>query len=191
MYDEAVSYWTIGLQYFHLVKAIVGETIKQNNAFVIISDEDISWDQYELDTKWSDHRLIIPVLFDFYHGVEIILKGFLIAAGKLGTKNHELSKLLSEFEKYYSNGELHIFFTKYIDIAHLPDLLKDFCKESSITMDDYYQALKYPKSNRGNKYFYLPLKYKGKNGVTFFKELEKDIDDAINQIVDLGRSIKP
>ena len=148
--EEALGYWTIGLQYLHLVEAVIAETVAQRNAHVLVSDREISWDQYERDTKWSDHRLVIPVLFDFYHGVEVILKGFLVAEGKTVGTNHKLSHLASEFETCFPCHTLGATARKYIAQDQLPDLLRSFCKASGITIDDYYQALKYPQSTRGN-----------------------------------------
>ena len=189
--QEALGYWTIGLQYLHLVEAVIAETVAQRNAHVVVSDEEISWDQYERDTKWADHRIVIPVLFDFYHGIEVILKGFLVAAGAPLDTNHRLSQLVSAFEEQFPGHAIGVTAKKYIAQDKLPEVLASFCKTSGITIDDYYQALKYPQSTRGNVYKHYPLKYRGEEGVPFFEDLAKDISEAVPKIVALGRSICP
>lgn len=189
--QDALGYWTIGLQYLHLVEAVITETVKQRNAHVVVSKQEIHWDEYQRETRWSDHRLIIPVLFDFYHGIEIILKGFLVAAGSPPETNHKLSQLIATFEGHFPGHAIGATARKYVAQDELPELLASFCKESGITIDDYYQALKYPQSTRGNVYEYYPLKYKGEDGVPFFEDLAKDIHDAVPKVVALGRSICP
>lgn len=189
--EQALGYWTIGLQYLHLVEAVISETVAQRNVHIVVSDSEYSWDQYEKNTKWSDHRLIVPVLFDFYHGVEVILKGFLVAVGKPAKTNHKLSLLTSEFEDCFPGYMLGAIARKYIAQDQLPELLTSFCKTSGITIDDYYQALKYPQSTCGSVYKHYPLKYKGEDSVPFFQELAKDIAEAVRQTVALGRFICP
>lgn len=93
--DEARGYWTVGIQYLHLAEMVTNETIRQGNRFEVVSDADIPLEQLLAETKWSDHSLVIPLLFDFYHGVEVLLKGFLAYKGKLAKKNHRLSLLLA------------------------------------------------------------------------------------------------
>lgn len=189
--QEALGYWTIGLQYLHLVEAVIAETIAQRNAHVVVSDQEISRDRYERDTKWSDHRLVIPMLFDFYHGIEVILKGFLVAAGAPPKTNHKLSELVEAFEEKNPGHAIGATARKYIAQGQLPEVLTSFCKTSGITIDDYYQALKYPQSTRGDVYKHSPLKYRGEEGVPFFEELAKDISEVVPKIVTLGRSKCP
>jgi len=189
--QEALGFWTIGLQYLHLVEAVIAEIIAQRNADIVVPDKENSWDQYERATRWSDHRLVIPVLFDFYHGIEVILKGFLVATGAPPGANHKLSQLVAAFEQENPGHAIGAITRKYIVQDHLPEVLASFCKTSRITIDDYYQALKYPQSTHGNVYQHYPLKYKGEEGVPFFKDLAKDIGEVVPKIVALGRWICP
>lgn len=142
--QEALGYWTIGLQYLHLVEVVIAETVAQRNAHIVFSNTEISRDQYERDARWSDHRLVIPLLFVFYHGIEVILKGFLVAAGASPETNHKLSQLVSAFEEQFPGHAIGTTVRKYIAEDKLPEVLASFCKTSGITIDAYYQALKYP-----------------------------------------------
>lgn len=189
MPDQALGYWTVGLQYLHLVETVIGETIAHRNAHVLMSDKEIAWDDYDRDTRWSDHRLVIPLLFDFYHGLEVILKGFLVAVGKPVKTSHKLSQLVADFEESFPHHILGVIARKYTVQNQLPEMLGFFCKTSGTTIDDYYQALKYPQSTRGTVYKHYPLKYRGEGGVLFFEGLAKDIDEAVKQTVALGRSL--
>jgi hypothetical protein len=82
-------------------------------------------------------------------------------------------------------------FGKYINSEQLPLILDDFCRTSSITIDDYYQALKYAEGTRGNLFKHHPLKYKGEDGVNFFIELSDDIEKMRRESVSLGNKLCP
>jgi hypothetical protein len=189
-FKEALAYWRIGLEYFHIVQSVVGETIKQGNIFIVIMSEPISEDTFEQETKWSDHNLIIPVLFDFYHGLEVVLKGFIIASEHPFEKTHRLSNLLSDFEVYFPNQSLATLAGKYIKQGQLPNILASFCVDNGMTIDDYYQALKYPESTTGSIYQHDILKNRGELGLPFFKELVADVEKIMIETVALGRSLQ-
>lgn len=190
-YEQALGYWTIGIQYLNLVQTVANETIQQGNTFVVVADDEISLEQYASQTKWSDHSLAIPLLFDFYHGVEVLLKGFLASKGKLQNKNHKLSDLLKAFDDLFPNHSLRTLLSRYIVQGQLPEPLSSFCSQSSISIDDYYQALKYPESTNGSIYRHTPLKYRSDSGLPFFKGLVNDIEQMKLDAVALGRSIFP
>ena len=189
--SKALAFWTVGIQYLHLVQCVSDEIQKQGNVHVLISDGPISTDEYNEKTKWSDHGLVIPLLFNLFHGLEVILKGFLCAKGRQFGVSHKLSQLLSDFKAEYPSSSLVPLFEKYIENAHLPSILSDFCNESRITIDEYYQALKYPEGTSGNQYQHYSLKYKGEEGSSFFSALRDDIEILRMESVRLSRQICP
>lgn len=103
---KALGFWTVGIQYLHLVQAVSNETHRQGNAHTVISDIPLAESEYAEQTKWSDHNLVISLLFNFYHGLEVILKGFRIAIGMSGRHSHKLSVLLTEFKTQYPGDAL-------------------------------------------------------------------------------------
>ena len=57
----AIAYASLMRQYFHLVRMVLGETVKQGNNWIIRSDStQIDWKEYENKTTWSDFQLIFP-----------------------------------------------------------------------------------------------------------------------------------
>lgn len=186
---EAKAYWTISIQYLHLVGSVATETIKQGNSWVIITDHTPSLDDFQRSMRWADHNLIIPLLFNLYHGFEVILKGFLLAADVTLKKNHKLSQLLLQFEGKYIGNSLSPYVRKYIHQNELPPLLTSFCRQNCLAIDEYYQALKYPESSTGKKYQHTTLQYRGEQGLPFFQNLTEDIDSVRKETVSLGRTI--
>jgi hypothetical protein len=124
---KASSFWTVGIQYLHLVQSVSNETHRQGNAHIITSDTEITATAYAEATKWSDHNLVIPLLFNFYHGLEALLKGFLHAKGVPVINSHKFSDLLSSFKSNYPCNPLTALFEKYIIQNLLPIILADFC----------------------------------------------------------------
>jgi len=188
---DALRYWTIGIQYLHLVESVAEKTSETGNRFVVISDDEIALEEYMQETRWADHALVIPLLFDFYHGIEVLLKGFLVAKGQSLKGSHRLSRLLADFNSQYPSNELNPIIEQYIQAGKLVSPLDEFCQRSNISIDDYYQSLKYPESMAGNAYEHTPLKYKGPKGVQFFEALVQHIVDLRRKAVSLGRSVCP
>jgi len=141
--------------------------------------------QFKEHTKWSDISIAQPVLFCFYHGIELSLKA-LLSAKLISTPNsHRLIGLYELVNKAYSHNEINKFYEKYLLKGKLHPILETFCNESDITMDMYYQSLKYPKDSKGNDFNHSPLKYNGNKGTILFKEIKTDIDKIIELVINL------
>jgi len=133
-------------------------------------------------TKWSDARLIEPLLFDFYHGLELTLKGFLfLKPGYEPKPEHKLMELFKNFTKVYSTEiELQNIFKKYIEQSNMPDILQQFINENKIHINHMYESLRYPyNKNLKLSFEHLMLQFKGSEGVPFYKDLVKDIETII------------
>ncbi|HEX2238775.1 MAG TPA: hypothetical protein VHJ19_10720 [Gammaproteobacteria bacterium] len=165
--------------------------IAGGNEFGHVADDEIDREQLISETAWSDIRIIIPLLFDFYHGVEILLKGFLICKDKLRDKNHKLSELLTTFDSAYSNHKIGRLLSPYIINEQLLEPLASFCAKSNISIDEYYQALKYPESMSGSAYRHTLLMYQDEAGLDFFRRLVGDVKQLQREEVALGRLMCP
>src|SRR4030042_2804305 len=96
-YDLALSFWTVSFQYLMLVENVARETTSQGNTWVMTNTNNlvpITSEEYEEGTRWSDHTIIIPLLFNLYHGIELLLKGFLLVApGVTAERTHNVQPL--------------------------------------------------------------------------------------------------
>lgn len=189
---KASQFWQVGDNYLHLVQAVLDKNNEQGNALGVTKQGSIP-DEQELaeGTLWSDFNVAIPLLFNFFHGLEVILKGFRLVKGLDGRRSHKLSDLLSDFKSQYSGEDLIPLFEKYIVKENLPSILREFCATSEITIDEYYQALKYPESMKEKQYQHNTLMYKGSKGAAFFGELNNDIGKIRKKTLSLGRNICP
>lgn len=196
-YNLALSFWTASFQFLILVENVSKETVSQGNPWIMIKDfQDgpIGDEEYAEKTRWSDHSIIIPLLFNLYHGIELLLKGFLLVDPEVKVKgNHDVQKLCKQFAEKYSEEALLIdFFCKYTDDVSLSPILQQFLKDNALSLENLYQALRYP-SNISFKDIkdYKSLKYTGEKGSKFFQELHEDIKEVRKAAVKLGRSLEP
>jgi hypothetical protein len=60
--QEALGYWTIGIQYLHMVEMVAKETIIQGNKFMAVSDNEISWEQLPEITRKQKREAQYPVV---------------------------------------------------------------------------------------------------------------------------------
>jgi hypothetical protein len=195
-YDMALSFWTISFQYLMLVENIARETASSANPLGLIKNVNagpIIEDEFAEATRWSDHTLVIPLLFNLYHGIELLIKGYLlITPGIVVEPKHSIQHLCREFSKAYpSEIEINSFLNKYTEEDQLPFILSNFLKDNALTFNSLYQALRYP-SDLDFKVMkrYMQLKYKGQQGILFFQELHEVIKSMRPHAVRLGRSLK-
>lgn len=181
---QAVTLALMGCDFLQLAENCAGELVKRKNSTSFMYD---GWDWpeegvYEEHTKWSDVNIAQPVLFSFYHGIELTLKSLLLAKKIDYGKIHKLSKLLDSVESNYGNIDILEFYFKYIRVDRLHRILADFCKNSGVDMDMYYQSLKYPSSTKGGKFEHSVLRYNGEEGCELFGDIEKDVLDFKNKL---------
>lgn len=180
--DVALSYFTIGEKFLNLARISSDEIVKSNNQFMMVSDKPISPDELLDKIKWSDLEIGIPVLFNFYHGIELLLKGFILSSQDKST-GHHFSNLIEICENIYGSD---LNFIKIVK-KHTTELPKNsiiykFLNENNISIDDWYEALKYPFDKKGNVFFnHFSLKYGGSKTVDFWWELSNTSELLVAQ----------
>jgi len=87
--------------------------------------------------------------------------------------------------------ELTEVFYKYVAPSAMPALLRDFLEQNGSSVDKFYESLRYPFDRSfARKYDHLVLKYKGSEGLPFYKQLVTDIGALARMAVALGRKIE-
>ena len=187
-----LSFLTLSIKYLHLVENVLNENVKRSNSHMMFRDKEITAEEYEEMTKWSDFNISNPVLFNFYHGLELLLKGFLLLRNDYVVKsNHHIEKLFEEFkEKHSKEQKIILILEKYLKIDLMPEFLANCLKNNKIQIDNLYEFLRYPTDkNAQNVYDYIDLKYKEENGLYFFKCLASDLDILRREMVMLYKKI--
>jgi len=175
---SALLFLTLGSKYFNLVHNVLGETVKLGNPHVISSDTENFLEDYFEKTKWSDFMIIEPVLFNFYHGVELLLKGLLLLTEQPQVKaTHTLSSLFHRAEGVASiPNEMKEIIREYVIAKGNDVFFAPFLVENQLSIDDLYESLRYP-SDRNftslNNYF--SLHYNEEKAIKFFEKIMIDI----------------
>jgi hypothetical protein len=181
--SHSYNFWT-------LTRNSIEEMERQGNKNYVVSEyservtEKESWQNFELQTKWNDQNIGIPILFNFYHGLELYMKGLLeMKKISFEKKRHNL-KLLFELIKTNENLysiELISLLEKHIDN---PEEYNNFFKDNKIEVNNFYECFRYPENNNKTiEYFYGNIRGKQEETLILYKELKKATIDFYNAIV--------
>ena len=153
------NYIGITYQFWNLVRESINEMEKIKNVSLLISGHDSnisdaeSWEIYEEKTKWNDFKIGVPVLFNYYHGLELLMKGLLNEINvEPRKKNHKLTEYYAQIIVHESK------FTPEI-INTLGQFLKKnnrfekFFTDNGGSVDDFYIMLRYPGPIKENVHF--------------------------------------
>lgn len=181
---EAVRFFGLASNFWQLTLNVAGELVERGNPSSMFYE---GWDwptdeEYEEHTKWSDLNIIEPTLFNFYHGIELSLKSLILVKNEELKNDHKLSTLLTKVKQLYGDAEFIGFYEKYIFQKRLPEILNNFCLENGMTMDLYFQSLKYPTSTKGHKFNHSSLRSLGEDGKVLFQEIAVDLRSTRKEV---------
>jgi HEPN domain len=182
-----LSYWRLSLQFWDLFQAAVEEMKAQGNAHVLVTNTAQSTQQYNAATKWSDFNLAVALLFNLYHGLELILKGFCHAGSTEPPKHHKLSELLRLFENQHPQTPISQQFKAFIEPPE-GSLLHGFFELNGLQIDSWYEALKYPQLKGGQLVSHASLEYKRADGLQAWTDLSESVENLRRSIVSYARS---
>jgi|TARA_B110000967_G_C18634013_1_gene435112 HEPN domain-containing protein len=184
---NGTNFITIGYNFLRLSINSIEEMNKQGNNTEIFMDGNLSEEDSDLEfnerTKWNDQNIGIPILFNFFHGIELILKGLIINCdGKLeGKGTHELTRLLEKLEKTPNAPSEQLLY-------HFKDVLKkngldNFFQENNETIDSFYILFKYPEQNNGKSIKFHQIRGKEKQGLIRFNTIKLLAEKTKTEII--------
>lgn len=185
--NNSLGYWTIGTQFLRLTELACAEIASSRNPHVVVSDNPLAPAEYDNETRWSDHAVGSAVLFNFFHGLELIIKGFL-ATEEQQANHHRLTVLLGEFDKLFPGAQLGALLHRALPTPKETSPIGHFLQTNNITIDDWFQALKYPISTRGTAYNHVSLKYGGDSTASFWGSIGGSASKIRVAAVSLARS---
>tara|TARA_R110002033_G_scaffold145280_1_gene183029 strand:- start:204 stop:788 length:585 start_codon:yes stop_codon:yes gene_type:complete len=183
------NYLGLCYQFWTLTKESINEMKKQGNKKLIMSlfdpnqtDKEFHESYYQ-KTKWNDFNIGVPILFNFYHGLELCMKGLLQEIGKLPTnKTHGLTgyyKLILENETEF----IPEIITSINKVLNINNTFSSFFKINNSDVDKYYQLLRYPESIKDdNLFLHGEIRGKEKIGLENFESIKNscsEIEEAI------------
>jgi hypothetical protein len=68
--------------------------------------------------------------------------------------------------------------------------VRKFCERNTLTPARFYEALRYPEDRGGQAFNHVDLKYNEADGVVFFQNMVKTVDEIMTLFVALSRSCR-
>ncbi len=185
--ENQLLFLRLSIQYLHFVETVIEELLKQGNLRVVLADRDITLEEYNEATKWSDRNIAEPLFYNLYHGIELLLKGYLIET----QERHNMKNLFDEFKKNIKNRLVIETLQKYIGSnEELIEPLKSFFLNNGIDVDEYNHALRYPLTfNRKKTFYHYELKRIENENISFYQELKNDINNLLLEVTRYGTDI--
>lgn len=177
----------IAQQYLDASKNLLQGITDCHNINIVISDEPVSEEERTEATRHNSFSIIIPSIFCLYHGLELMIKAFLMVDGSYKKTTHSISDVLDVFKaKYPTEFELYESFLYITDYSKTP-IVKSFAEENEInSVDKLYQALRYDDVGKESKsvYDYSILKTGLKND-DYLDDI-KALIESIDKIFEYG-----
>ena len=161
--------------------------IEVGNPMILTSENRFTEDDIIEGLRYSSCSIMLPALFCFYQGIELLLKGF-IALHNNNKYTHDFENLITGFKMYYSNSDNFIkIIEKYVN--DYPFFIKEYCKKNNIkNTTELYHSLRYPDIKYFETVDYSSLEYDF-DGLFIPKltELSEDINLIMKYSVKLFR----
>lgn len=189
--DAAQSYFILAQQFLLTASAVLEEMIAGGNKWVLVSDALIDEDEYDRQTRWSDFNTMLPALFLFFHGSELLCKGALLLHGQESATTHDLPTLLVPIEDHPDLVAVHSALSKYLapgaDTPHfLARYMNAIGKNSSFRT--LYESLRYPVSRAGVAFDQSWLRHNSETVHDDLRTILADIRTVISVCVRASRS---
>lgn len=172
-------YLDMSIQFLNLAQASASQLVENNNRKWVTSCTPISNDDYNIQTQWSDFHIAIPILFNFYHGIELVLK-FLISENQEIGRNHNILEMIDTVDTIYKDCEYYLEVEKITSIIKkstndIPknSIINKFLENNNIGIDLWYQFLKYPLDTKGNIFKHNDLINNQESVLDFWREIIK------------------
>jgi len=170
---EGSDFIGLGYNFLQLTINSIEEMEKQGNKSLLFFKGNLSDDElksrYDDKTKWNDNNIAIPVLFNFYHGVELVLKGLILRCGGQFPNKHKLSFFIDELSKTPnppSNNLINHFKTI------LSFDLNNFFNSNNKSVDSFYESFKYPQYKNGESSIFKDIRGLDSEGLKLFIKIK-------------------
>jgi hypothetical protein len=176
--SDGSSYITLGYNFLQMTINSIDEMEKRGNKSLIISDGCLSQQATEIYvsdiTNWNDFTIGIPILFNFYHGVELVLKGLNLICGNNDVQySHKLSDHVNSLRLCNNPPDA-------ILLAFFEALLKydpnGFFEKNKSNSNQFYILFRYPEQSvkkTNQSVISSMLKSQEKLGLETYKEVRK------------------
>jgi len=183
---DGSSYISVGYNFLQISINSIEQMIIQGNKTLVISNlEEIrndGWAEYHEKTKWNDQNIGIPVLFNFFHGFELILKGLIVVSGgDLVNNSHRLDGLLKKLKSCSKPPHKNIL--DHFEKILTNNGLESFFKINNTNVNSFYELFKYPEFKNGQSIDFSSIKGLEKVGAEKYQNIKELAEGIKNEII--------
>jgi hypothetical protein len=180
------SYLIMAQQFLLTARNVLAEMVRQGNLWTVVAERPISNDELEERTRWSDFNTMVPTLFLFIHGTELLFKGIFEMRKIPYDRNHELSGLLSQVPAQDPCQSVVPVVRKYIgSTPDTPSFLRHYIENNRTISSPkrLYESLRYPETNSGLEFDQYYLRHNSESVLAEVEKLIADIDTILSTTV--------
>jgi len=175
--NKSYDWFKVAMQYLIATEFLLDIICKNKNEHLYFGKQ-ISDKFSNKKLESNDLGFFCPVMFNFYHSLEVIYKGLASLHGKNVKRIHILSNLFFRGVQKIntiSNEDKKMLYCYADTIKNkFPDF-NDWLVSNKLTIDNFYEFLKYPESKNGTRFLEFNFLGKEKNTLPFYKNLRKDV----------------
>ncbi|MGG1638258.1 HEPN domain-containing protein [Paenibacillus sp. NRS-1760] len=188
MVNRHNNWLTLSEQYLKTSKLIMSQCRTNKNAWAVISDNPIKWEDYFEKTQWSDFNTLVPSLFLLQHGLELLVKGLLVMLNIDFGREHDLNALIEKFNNNsYIESEFLEIIIDYAGINPENPILKDFVNlNQELSKSSIHVKFRYPEF-KGKETDFSPFRYRGTELLEHIDQIIDDIDKIIEMSLKIVR----
>ena len=177
--ERPIAFLSLALKYLGLSELAARE-IERAHAWQSAPTED--------KTTWSVMEHGTPTLFTFFHGAELLLKGFVLAKTGSARMNHGLIASLAQFGSEIGANDNRIgeLLAPYISCIPPRSLLGKTLAANSIGIDSWYEFLRYPETKKGATFEHWDLRQESSETRDFWHGLSAVARDLQPETVGLA-----
>jgi hypothetical protein len=181
--DTAKPFLILAQQFLLTSSAVMHEMIASENQWVVVSESPVDDDEYNLRTRWSDFNTMLPALFLFFHGSELLCKGALQLVGRQVPATHDLPSILASIQEHHGLDAMGKILSKYLALGpDTPEFLAQYMsslgKDTSFTT--LYESLRYPSSRMKVAFDHSWLRHNSNLVLHDLRVMESDVHAVLS-----------
>jgi hypothetical protein len=152
--EKSDAFMSVSDQYLRLATAAT-RSIRDSGNQCISTPGELTHNE---QTYYCDQNIGTAVIFNLFHGIELLLKALLLRAG-YSKGGHKISELLSECQRLYPRCPISSTVHRYFPDMTSNSSLANFFRSQDLHPDTWYEALKYPKTKNGKEISHLAVNF--------------------------------
>lgn len=177
-HDTAHPYYSLAQQFLLTSSAVIREMIATKNPWVVVTETPLDFEEYDRQTRWSDFNTMLPSLFLFFHGSELLCKGVLLQTGREIPATHDLPTILALIHDDLGLKDIKTILYKYlVSQPNTPSFLARYMSQfdSETLSGTLYESLRYPSTRKGAVFDHSWLRHNTHQILDDLRVIDSDI----------------